>query len=309
MMKKIILAVLPVVIILAAIIVGIFTNQEESSLSKKINMYFLNEDASSIVSEEQEISHNSKDDLIKLVTEGLLKGPKTRKTQAISGKGTKLLDTYLEGVNLTVNFSKEFLREEQNKNMLSVYAVIRTLCQIDRVANVLVTVEGKPVTAADGSVIGFMSNSDINLESDTYTTDSKNIILYFADKDLKNLVREVRTIKITDTRPIESYVISELIKGPVNKDLSATLTSDTELISAETTNETCHVTFKNFIEKNLTSPSNDKNTLAVYSVVNSLTALEGVTSVRFLFEGKTGEMIGGFDFSTVFMENKGIIKN
>ena len=309
MMKKIILAVLPVVIILTAIIVGIFTTPEETSASKKLNMYFLNEDVSSIVSEEREIYYNSNDELVELATEALLKGPQDRKNQAIAGKNTKLLSASLDGANLTVDFSKEFLREDQKKNMLSVYAVIRTLCQIDRITNVLVVVEGSPVTAADGSIIGYMSNSDINLESDTYTTDSKNIILYFADKEGKKLTKEVRTIKITDTRPIESYVISELIKGPVNKELLATLTSDTELISAETTNGTCHVTFKNFIEKNLSASSTDKSLLAIYSVVNSLTALNDVSSVRFLFEGKIEEMVGGFDFSNVFSENIEIINN
>ena len=192
--------------------------------------------------------------------------------------------------------------------MLSVYALVRTLCQLDKIGGVMVTVEGQQVMAADGSLIGFMSNSDINLESDTYTTDSKNIVLYFADKNGKSLVKEVRTIKITDTRPIESYIVSELIKGPVNKELSSVLTSDTELISAETNNGTCHVTFKNFIEKNLSDPTSDKSALAVYSVVNSLTSLNEVNSVRFLFEGKTAEMVGTFDFSQVFEENKKIIK-
>lgn len=309
MMKKIILAVLPVVIILTAIILGIFTNPEETGVSKKLNMYFLNEDASSIVSEEREIYYNNNDELAELATQILLKGPQERKHNAIAGKNTKLLSTSLEGANLTVDFSKEFLREDQKQNMLSVYAVIRTLCQIDRITNVLVVVEGKPVTAADGSIIGYMSNSDINLETDTYTTDSKNIILYFANKDGNKLVKEVRTVKITDTRPVENYVISELIKGPVNKDLVATLTADTELISAETTNGTCHVTFKNFIEKNLSQSSNDRSLLAIYSVVNSLTALNDVSSVRFLFEGKTEEMVGGFDFSNVFSENIDIINN
>lgn len=309
MMKKIILAVLPVVIILTAIILGIFTNPEETGVSKKLNMYFLNEDASSIVSEEREIYYNNNDELAELATQILLKGPQERKHNAIAGKNTKLLSTSLEGANLTVDFSKEFLREDQKQNMLSVYAVIRTLCQIDRITNVLVVVEGKPVTAADGSIIGYMSNSDINLETDTYTTDSKNIILYFANKDGNKLVKEVRTVKITDTRPVENYVISELIKGPVNKDLVATLTADTELISAETTNGTCHVTFKNFIEKNLSQSSNDRSLLAIYSVVNSLTALNDVSSVRFLFEGKTEEVVGGFDFSNVFSENIDIINN
>ena len=308
MNKKVILAVLAVAIILTVAFVSIWSGRNSKNSEKNINLYFLNEAASSIEQEERKIAYDNADELPGLVLENLLKGPQSKKLRAIAGKNTKVLGTYYNESNLTVDFSKEFLSGDSAKNMLSVYAMVRTLCQIDKIGGVMVTVEGQQVMAADGSLIGFMSNSDINLESDTYTTDSKNIVLYFADKNGKSLVKEVRTIKITDTRPIENYIVSELIKGPVNKELSSVLTSDTELISAETNNGTCHVTFKNFIEKNLSDPTSDKSALAVYSVVNSLTSLNEVNSVRFLFEGKTAEMVGTFDFSQVFEENKKIIK-
>ena len=308
MNKKILLVILSAAVIVTAVIAGIFAGKDEDVQTKNLNMYFLNEKGSSIVAENRKINYHDNDELLSAAIESLLKGPSDNKNLAIAGKNTRVLNTVLDESNLTVDFSGEFLQDDSTKNMLSVYAVVRTLCQIDKITSVMVTVEGKPVKAADGNLIGFLTNSDINLESDTYTTDSKNIVLYFADKDGKNLVKEVRTIKITDTRPVESYIISELIKGPVNKDLTATLTSDTELISAETTNGTCHVTFKNFIDKNLSDPNSDKSALAVYSVVNSLTSLNNVESVRFLFEGKTAEMVGPFNFGEVFTENKKIIK-
>lgn len=308
MNKKILLVILSAAVIVTAVIAGIFAGKDEDVQTKNLNMYFLNEKGSSIVAENRKINYHDNDELLSAAIESLLKGPSDNKNLAIAGKNTRVLNTVLDESNLTVDFSGEFLQDDSTKNMLSVYAIVRTLCQIDKITSVMVTVEGKPVKAADGSLIGFLTNSDINLESDTYTTDSKNIVLYFADKDGKNLVKEVRTIKITDTRPVESYIISELIKGPVNKDLTATLTSDTELISAETTNGTCHVTFKNFIDKNLSDPNSDKSALAVYSVVNSLTSLNNVESVRFLFEGKTEEMVGPFNFGEVFTENQKIIK-
>lgn len=307
MNKKIILAVLSVVIIIAAAAIGIFTQKDTASLTKNINLYFLNETGSSIIAEQREIKYNQNNELVDLVIANLLKGPSDNKKQPVAGKNTEVLNISYNESNLTVDFSKEFLREDVTCNMLSVYAVVRTLCQIDKITGVMVTVEGRPVKGADENYIGFLTNSDINLESDTYTTDSKDIILYFADKEGKNLVKEVRTIKINDTRPIESYIINELIKGPVNKELLPTLTSDTELISAETAKGTCHVTFKNFIDKNLSDPSSEKSRLAIYSVVNSLAELDSVHSVRFLFEGKTEEMVGAFDFSKEFKEDKSLI--
>ncbi len=308
MRRNIILAGIFLLIILASVAAGIAGHNEKNIPAKNIDIYFLNEEGSAILAENRDIKYNEKEELLSLTVESLLKGPEEKKHKSVAGKGTKLLDTNLDQSNLTVNFSKEFLKGDSTKDMLSVYAVVRTLCQLDKIGAVMVTVEGKPVTASDGSTIGFIKNTDINLETDVYTTDSKNVVLYFADKEGNSLVKEVRTIKITDTRPIENYVISELIKGPVNKDLSATLTADTELITAETANGTSHVTFKNFIDKNLSDPASQKSMLAVYSVVNSLTELEEIQSVRFLFEGKTAEMVGGFNFAEVFVRNAAIIK-
>ncbi len=303
MNKKIILAFLSVAIIIGALSISFLTNRHTGNMEKNIDIYFLNETQTSIVTESRTIWYDTPEELVDLVIGSILKGPSGSKLKPVAGKGTKLISTKTDALSLTVDFSKEFLREDTGTNMLSVYAIVKTLCQIDKVTAVKVTVEGEAVIAADGSPIDFIANRDINLETDMYNTDSKNITLYFASKDGLRLEKEVRTIKITDTRPIESYVIGELIKGPVNKELTATLTADTELISAETTNGTCHVTFKNFLEKNLADPSSSKSVLAVYSVVNSLTALDGVSNVRFLFEGKTAEMVGSFNFADVFAEN------
>ena len=303
MNKKIILVILPLLIIAAAAVIGFWTKNNTSDVEKNINLYFFNEKESSIVPESRSLKYNNADDLVNLALNALIKGPSDGKLKPIMSKNTKVRSENMNESQLTVDFTNEFMHDDVTKNMLAVYAIVRTLCQIDKVGNVMVTVEGAPVAAADGGTIGFLSNSDINLESDTYTTDSKNIILYFADRNTNKLAKEARTIKITDTSPIESYVINELIKGPVTKELSATLTSDTELVSVETTNGTCHVTFKNFIDKNLSDPNDPKSMLAVYSIVNSLTQLPEINSVRFLFEGKTVDTLGPFNFSDVFTHN------
>lgn len=308
MKKKIILFVVLAIAITAGIVFGFsLKNSKTKALTKDINIYFLNENASSIVLETRTLNYDSESELLNLVLENIIKGPQNAKNRPVAEKNTRVLDTKYNQSTLTVDFSGEFLRDDNTTNMLSVYAVIRTLCQLDKITGVMVTVEGQPIRAADGSLIGFLTNNDIDLESDRHTTDSKDITLYFADKD-GNLTKEVRTIKITDTRPIEGYIIKELIKGPVNKNLSPTLAPDTELISAETAKNTCHVTFKNFIDKNLSDPSSHKSMLAVYSVVNSLTELDEVNSVRFLFEGKTEDIVGQFDFSGEIKKNKDIIK-
>ena len=307
MNKKLVIVISSVILVIIAIVVGIFIKKSSDASTKSIKVYYLSESNLSIVPEERKIKTGNRDEILKEVLENILKGPSDKENKAVAGDNTRILSTSFEGTSLTVDFSEEFLRNDKTVNMLSVYAIIKTLCQIDKISRVMITVEGEQVEAADSTPIGFLSNADINLESDTHTPDSKEIILYFANNDGK-LEREIRTIKITDTRPIESYIINELIKGPVNQDLHSTLSSETELISVEKANNVCHVTFKNFIDANLSEPDSDESELAVYSIVNSLTELEDVNSVHFLFEGKTEEVVGQFNFSENFKKNKDIVE-
>lgn len=307
MNKKIIVAIAAAAALLIAAVAGILIKINSDASKKVVDIYYLSEDGLSIVPESKPIKNSGQDEILELVTEEILKGPADKKHKPVVGEGTKVLSTSWEGTNLTIDFSREFLREDKITNMLSVYAVVKTLCRIDNISNVMITAGGEQIITADGVPIGFLSNADINLETDVYTSDSKEITLYFANKNGK-LEKEIRTIKITDTRPIESYIINELIKGPVNDNLSPTLSQDTELISVETAKNTCHITFKNFIDANLSNPESNESKLAVYSVVNSLVELDGVNSVRFLFEGKTEEPVGSFKFNEDFKKNKEIIE-
>lgn len=133
------------------------------------------------------------------------------------------------------------------------------------------------------------------------------MVLYFASKDKKKLVKEQRTIRITDKQPVERYIINELIKGPENKDYGAVLTSDTTLVSAETTDGTCFVNFKsNLVDKN--SGGADKENLAVYAIVNSLTELEGVQNVQFLIDGKKTDNFGSISIRDFIYRNEEMIE-
>ena len=86
-------------------------------------------------------------------------------------------------------------------------------------------------------------------------------------------------------RPLEQHVLNELIKGPSNTNLNPVLSSDTSVISVQTTDGTCFINFNsNFISRNSGTP--DKEDTALYAIVNSLTELDSVNSVQILIDGK-----------------------
>ena len=300
-----------IIVFLAAavgIVIGIRSLKRESHANAfEVNMYFLNETSSSLTAEKQNIKYDNDEDIITLVTEALIKGASGSKSVSIMDKNTKLNSIKKQGSGIVVDFSKEFLSGDQTKNTLAAYAVVKTLCQIPGVHSVKVTVDSAELLGPDGSRLGFLSGDDINLEKDKDSAEEKHVVLYFADGDSGLLSSEIRAIKITDTQPVEQYVINELVKGPERNGLKATLSSDTSVISVETTDGTCFVNFgANFISRN--SGTNEKENLAIYSMVNSLTELDNVNNVQFLVDGKKISSFGTNSISGTFFRNNYMIK-
>ena len=307
MKKKTAVAGIALAAVIVCVIVAVFAmRQEEYQNSIQLNLYFLNEKESTIVAEKREIRYNSEYEIPERVLDALKRGPVDKKNLPIMSRSVDVQRINVENGAMAVDFSQEYLTDDQNQNMLATYAVAKSLCQIDGINTVKVTAEGRDIIAPDGRSIDALADADINLESDVDTSESKDVVLYFADSSGKILVREQRTIRITDKQPLEQYIVNELIKGPESKELSAVLTSDSGLISAETNDGTCFVNFKaNFVDKN--TGSEDQERLAVYAVVNALTELENVRSVQFLVEGKRVDAFGTMSLSEVFRRNEDII--
>jgi germination protein M len=106
-----------------------------------------------------------------------------------------------------------------------------------------------------------------------------------------------------DTKPVEQYVVSELIKGPKIKGNERLLATDTKVLSVEITDRICYVNFKEgFLEKNAAASGGSK--LVVDSIVKSLTGLNNVDSVQFLIDGKKADKIGDTDISGLFVKEE-----
>jgi len=292
-----------IVIIVATLVILLPDKQDDELKSKNIDLYYFNDTYTSIVAENRDIKYESSRDLPELVLEALMSGPSDSKNKAIFPENTHLLSFDERFGDVVIDFSKEYMSEENSKGYLATYAIVKSLCQVGGVDRVMVTVEGEEIIASDGTMIGYLSDDDIDLVSDTTTQDSKTLMLFFADKDEDILRKEQRVIKITDTMPVEQYIVNELIKGTQSEKLRNIISTDTELISAQTTDGTCFVNFKSgFVEKNTGNGKNEE--LIIYSIVNSLCEIDGVNSVQFLVDGKKIESFGNIDISKFFECNE-----
>ena len=145
---------------------------------------------------------------------------------------------------------------------------------------------------ADNSAPKEPSNTAANERED------KKIALYFADSQGLKLKKEMRKMADEYSSP-EEAVVSELIKGSNEKERVSVMPEGTRLIGISTEDGLCTVNLSSeFIDNSNGGSAFD--TLSVYSVVNSLCALDNVDKVQFLIDGKTVEVYGNFIFDEPF---------
>lgn len=289
------IGILAALVIIAAAVTVLMTVGSGDRKTVSMDLYFLNENATTIQAERMEIKYDYEGELPDKVIEALRRG-------VADGKKVRVMDKSVtwsisaDGAKLLVDFSQDFLTQDSARNLLATYAVVKSLCQIDGVMSVKVTVEGGEIIAPDNSRIDYLSDKDINLESDSHTSENRTIKLYFAGKNSGRLKPELRTVKVTDTLPIEQYIVSELIKGPNDSALDSVITSDTKILSAESTDGTAYINMsQSFIDKN--AGSAEKENRAVYAIVNSVCEIPGIDNVQFLIDGKKTSGFQNVDLS------------
>lgn len=133
-------------------------------------------------------------------------------------------------------------------------------------------------------------NIDDNSE-DVKEIKEKEVILYFTDDKLMNLVAEKIKVQ-TDQKPLEEIIISELKKGPKNEKLRRTIAPHIQILGVEVVDSTAQV---NISSSGLHGGSTEEVFL-IASIVKSLTELDYIDKVQFLVDGKKVESLMGHIF-------------
>ncbi len=305
--KRIAALTAALLIVLAGIAAALCINEGIAPESIAAELYFMNEDGTSIISEPCELRYKDNTDLAETVIEKLSKGPSASKHGRIMPRATKLQKIeFTDEYGIIVDFSSDFLSEDPAKNVLSVYAVAKSLCSTGIVTNVMVTVDDAGISDRDGNILGFVAASDINLETEEYQSEMREVVLYFGDRSSTQLVKETRTIKITDQQPIEQYIINELIKGPDDKSMQAVLSKNTVLMSVDVEDNICYLSFRSsFLKENAGDVNHERQ--VIYSIVNSLTELNTISRVQFYMDGKRVDNFGNFDLKGYIARDTSII--
>ena len=186
---------------------------------------------------------------------------------------------HLENGVLTITFSPSFLEEPEMTRTIAAMCAALTLCQLDEIDAVTVLCDGQTLYTGLMPADAFLGET----ESDPYT---RQLRLYFPDSAGRWLISEYHSLTLDEDTSPERYVVEELLHGPNNGELRSVIPDGTILRSCSTGEDgVCTVDLSaEFYDTSACTPVGER--LILYAVVNSLTALPGVDSVRFLREGQ-----------------------
>ncbi len=223
--------------------------------------------------------------------------------------GFKLLSSKLDEGILTLDFSSEYREMDTVKEILVRGAIVNTLCQVTGVKTVVFTVNGEPLSNADGNPVGNMTADQFifNVGKEINTYEKVRLHLYFANEEGNKLVDTYRTVVYNSNISMEKLVVEELLKGPNSSVVYPTLNPGAKIINVASKDGICYVSFDSTF---LTEPYNVSPEVAIYSLVNSLTELSSINKVQISIDGDTTQsFLESISFQTVFQRNLEIVQS
>ena len=187
-------------------------------------------------------------------------------------------------------------------------AIVKTLVQAQVCSLVAFTVNSEPLHTHDGTLVGSMSedsfveNPGKQINSSVETT----LTLYFASKDGTELVKETRNVHYSTNVSMEKLVMEQLIEGPKRSNSLSTVPSGSNIITASVVDGVCYVNMSDSFKAQNAEVNEE---IVLYSIVNSLTELQGVTKVQISINGSTeGKLRYTYDLSKMYERDMKYVK-
>ncbi|WP_157950274.1 GerMN domain-containing protein [Vallitalea okinawensis] len=220
------------------------------------------------------------------------------------------VDFNKDNKSVIIDYNSNFNELDSNEALLLRASVVLSLIQFEYVNAAKITVDGQPLLDSNGQPIGYLDQNDIIITGDDYLLNSEthSINLYFTNKNRTALVLETREVQLELGQTLPQVILEELIKGPTDPELQATIPQESIVNEVFTSDGICYIDFnKNFVQGQLTSRVSDE--LIIFSIVNSLTDLATVNQVQFLVDGVMIPKYNSIEnFDKVFSRNLDIIE-
>lgn len=271
-------------------------------------VYYLNKNGTAIEPVSCQITGDSSEAMVEELLAKLEEVPESVDLKPTIPENIKLLDYALDRKQLYLNFAPEYLDMNKATEVLVRAALVKTMIQVDGVSFIGIRVAGEPLKDSKGVNVGLMNENSFldDVGSEGNATKIVNLNLYFANKSGDKLKNQSCIVEYNANVAVEKVVVEQLISGPIEKGFYPTIPKDTKVVSVTTKDGVCYVN----LDIGFTAQGYDVlGTVTIYSIVNSLTELPGITGVQILVNGETSITYkDNISLETIFQKNPDIVE-
>lgn len=275
--------------------------------SGKYQVYFTDEAGTKLI----EYSVDVKSDDSVSIAEELIKAMNTSPKndyRVINKNNVSEPRIEIENGYAVLDFKSNYYDLSTAREVLYRSAIVKELMQIKDVKKIRFTVEGADLVRKDGSVVGFMDEKTFVDDTNNSVSDIQwdTVMLYFSNKDGSALARGRRKIAFSKNIPRERAVLEELIKGPEESGCYQSLPSNVTVLSVSVVDKICYVNLSTEFSSEMV---NTKNNIPIYSIVNTLDALEGIDGVKIMVNGNSNILFrDSINLDEVFKFNSELVQ-
>lgn len=282
-------------------------------------LYFVSANGEYILPEVRNITYTD-DNYVESIVRELKKGPQDNVTMQspltddLALNSEPVLQETDSGYKMTLDFSKlptlhDFSGTEEA--MLSYAALIYTVTGlVPGISSVELTVNGQQIPDVQND-IWFRDGMQ---RSDFIGYIGSSIPIYLEHKPSDLLLEVSRSMEQRKTWSAKARVL-KVFEGPLpagEEDADAVMITgmtEDDILSVDVYGDTAYIDLSANFKALCSDLSGRNEMLLVYSIVNTITAMDGVNSVQFLVEGEqTTTLAGTLCISDPFLKNYGIIK-
>lgn len=280
----------------------------EAGAEEGYQIYYINKEATGVATVSYEPHGSTTQALLAEFLTLLQTSPQEGEYKPAIPGSVKLESYEMEGTQLFLHFDLAYLEMDKLYEILCRSALVRTLCQIPDVEYVSFYVDDKALLDSNGTPVGALSADSFvenpGDEINTYT--SARLELYFTNKTGDKLVAEKVNVRYSSNMSMEKLVVEQLIKGPITKEAYPTIPQETKIVSVSAKDGICYVN----LDKGFLSQGYDVlEAIPIYSIVNSLTEIPGISRVQILINGETNLVFReSIRFETIFERNLDLVE-
>ena len=303
--------ILNIILLLAAAVFLASCGHKGSGDDGIYKVYFPDSEYTSIISEERKIVSENSADMAGILIKELSEPPANSEGVAALSEDILPEDYSVTDQKVRIDFPGAYLDMDKTREILVRASVVETLTQCPDFLSVAFFVEGTELRSEDGTPIGdmtvdsFINNTGVELNSYART----NVTLYFTDINGSILQRYDEDLVYNTNIAMEKFVLETLIGGPLNVNEQGaypTLAPDAKLLSVTVKDRIAYANFDAAIRE---KPYNTSEEAALYSIVNTLTALPGIDQVQISIEGSTeGVFMEEMKLDTLYERNDELIR-